>query len=325
MVAPTLDQKLSRIRAGRYRPTDFIIADAKDADMGFGLIAPGPNGAGGFKSREQYLNAMTEMTGSGLIDVMLMSLSSAETLVRRRVFKNRKVTAAVRLNDASDIWSQRGSAYRDHASHPFATAELSQAVRISNLGLYSITFSNNVERDRETLQAYRAFRAEAAKYKLRHFLEVFNPAFDIGLRGAEIGEYVNDCIIRTLAGVAAADRPLFLKVQYNGPKPMEELVSYDPKGLIVGVLGGGKGTTRDTFELVLRSERHGARVALFGRKINLAEAPLDLVLLMRGVVEGGISSLDAVKDYHNRLNKAGVKPHRTLKDDLEITEAILKS
>jgi DhnA family fructose-bisphosphate aldolase class Ia len=325
MVVPTLDQKLNRIRDGRYRRSDFIIADAKDADMGFGLIAPGPNGEGGYKSREQYLNAMTEMTRSGLIDVMLMSASSAEALVRRRVFRNRKVTPAVRLNDASDIWSQRGSTYRDHASRPFATVTLAQAAGISDLGLYSVTFSNNVERDSETLHAYRAFRTEAAKYKLRHFLEVFNPAFDIGLRGAEMGEYINDCIIRTLAGVTAADRPLFLKVQYNGPKAMEELASYDPKGLIVGVLGGGKGTTRDAFELALRSERHGARVALFGRKINLAEAPLDLVALMRGVVEGSISSRDAVKDYHDRLNKAGVKPHRALKDDLEIAEPILMS
>jgi hypothetical protein len=324
MTAPTLDQKLNRIRAGRYRPADFIIADAKDADMGFGLIAPGPDGQGGFKDREQYLDAMTAMTRSGLVDVMLMSASSAEALVKRGIFKNRKVTPAVRLNDASDIWSQRGSTYRDYASRPFATAEVTQAAKFSDLGLYSVTFSNDVERDCETLKAYRSFRAEAAKYKLRHFLEVFNPALDIGLKGAEVGEYVNDCIIRTLAGVTAADRPLFLKLQYNGPKAMEELASYDPKGLIVGVLGGGRGTTRDTFELVLQSERHGARVALFGRKINLAEAPLDLVALMRRVVEGDISSIDAVKDYHDRLGKAGVKPHRPLRDDLEIAEPILK-
>jgi DhnA family fructose-bisphosphate aldolase class Ia len=325
MTAPTLDQKLNRIRTGKYRPADFIIADAKDADMGFGLIAPGPDGQGGFKNREQYLDAMRAMTRSGLVDVMLMSASSAEVLVKRGVFRSRRVTPAVRLNDASDIWSQRGSTYRDSASRPFATVQAAQAAKISDLGLYSITFSNDVERDRETLQAYRAFRAEASKYKLRHFLEVFNPALDIGLKGAEVGQYVNDCIIRTLAGVMGADRPIFLKLQYNGPKAMEELASYDPNGLIVGVLGGGKGTTRDTFELVLQSERYGARVALFGRKINLAEAPIDLVGLMRRVVEGDISSVDAVKDYHDRLEKAGVRPHRPLKDDLEIAEPILKT
>jgi DhnA family fructose-bisphosphate aldolase class Ia len=324
-MAATLDQKLNRIRTGRYRHSDFIIADAKDADMGFGLTGPGPNGTGGFKSREQYLAAMTAMTRSGLVDIMLMSASSAEVLVKRGIFKNSKITPAVRLNDASDIWSQRGSTYRDHPSHPFATVELAQAAKISKLGLYSVTFCNDVERDRETIETYRVFRSNAAKYRLRHFLEVFNPAFDIGLRDTEIGDYVNDCIIRTLAGVMATDQPLFLKLQYNGPKAMEELAAYDPKELIVGVLGGGKGTTRDTFELALQAERHGARVALFGRKINLAEAPLDLVQLMRWVVEGNLSCQDAVKDYHSRLSKLKLKPHRPLEDDLNITEPVLVS
>ena len=43
------------------------------------------------------------------------------------------------------------------------------------------------------------------------------------------------------------------------------------------MLGGGAGTTRDCFELLHQAERYGARVALFGRKINLAEAPLAMV------------------------------------------------
>ena len=57
----------------------------------------------------------------------------------------------------------------------------------------------------------------------------------------------------------------------NGAKALEELASYDPQ-LVVGVLGGGAGTTRDTFELLFQAEKYGARVALFGRKINLAES-----------------------------------------------------
>ena len=37
-----LDAKLARLRTS-YRPADFIIADAKDGDMGFGTTAPGPS------------------------------------------------------------------------------------------------------------------------------------------------------------------------------------------------------------------------------------------------------------------------------------------
>ena len=37
-----LDEKLARIRAGQYRRQDFIIADAKDGDMGPSMTSPGP-------------------------------------------------------------------------------------------------------------------------------------------------------------------------------------------------------------------------------------------------------------------------------------------
>jgi hypothetical protein len=38
-----LDRKLAKIHAGKYKPADFIIADAKDADMAFGVMAPAPH------------------------------------------------------------------------------------------------------------------------------------------------------------------------------------------------------------------------------------------------------------------------------------------
>lgn len=325
----SLDRKLERIRAGSYTPTDFIIADAKDGDMGFGLTAPGPwrdaagRPGGGLKSRAEYLAAMAEMTRSGLVDVMLTSVSSAESLRAQGVLEDSAVTLAVRLNDATDIWSMRGAGYKRHPSRPFATAELDGLREVADLGLYSVTFSNDVDRDLASLETYKAFRRSARAAGLRHFLEVFNPAFDIGLEGAALGHYVNDAIVRSLAGVASRDRPLFLKMVYNGPAALEELAAYDPAGLIVGILGGAAGTTRDTFELVRQGERYGARVALFGRKINLAEAPVTLVGLMRRVVEGAITPLDAVAAYHDALARAGLVPDRPLEADREITDPIL--
>ncbi|MEO1089669.1 MAG: hypothetical protein AAFX81_03480 [Pseudomonadota bacterium] len=329
MLPRTLDTKLDRIREGTYRPTDFVIADAKDADMGFGRAAPGPatDEAGrlstGFKSRADYLQAIRTMTESGLVDVMLMSASSAEALVDEGAFEANGVTPAVRLNDATDIWAMRGGAYLQGASRPFATVRPATARVSVDLGLYSVTFSNDLDHDVRSLEAYAAFRETASAVGLRHFLEVFNPAFDVGLIGARLGAFVNDCIIRSLAGVVAAERPLFLKLVYNGPEAMEELASYDPAGLVVGVLGGSKGTTRDTFELARQAERHGARIALFGRKINLAEDPLALVDLMRRVVEGDTTSADAVRTYHDRLAKAGRAAQRSLEEDLVVTDPVL--
>src|SRR5215510_14571005 len=79
-------------------------------------------------------------------------------------------------------------------------------------------------------------------------------------REAEIPAFVNDHIIRSLAGVTKCGRPLFLKIAYNGPKALSELVNYDPQ-LIVGILGGGAGTTYDAFKLIADAQTYGARVA----------------------------------------------------------------
>ena len=94
---------------------------------------------------------------------------------------------------------------------------------------------------------------------------------------------------------------------YNGPDALAELAGHDPS-LVVGVLGGSAGTTRDTFELLHQAERHGARVALFGRKIQRAESQLDLVSLMRPVLRGELSPADAVRAYHDALAKAEIAP-----------------
>ena len=38
----SLEIKLEKIKKLNYKPKDFIIADAKDADMAMGIITPGP-------------------------------------------------------------------------------------------------------------------------------------------------------------------------------------------------------------------------------------------------------------------------------------------
>ena len=50
---------------------------------------------------------------------------------------------------------------------------------------------------------------ESLKYKFYHFLEVFNPPIDIGMNNEELGDYVNDCIIKAIAGQTKEERPLF--------------------------------------------------------------------------------------------------------------------
>jgi hypothetical protein len=117
--------------------------------------------------------------------------------------------------------------------------------------------------------------------------------------------------------VTSAGRPLFLKIPYNGPRALEELVAYDPH-LVVGILGGSAGTTLDAFQLIHDAKRYGARVALYGRKINLSEHPLAFIAYLRRIVDGEITPVEAVKAYHGELKKAGLKPQRTLAKDLQL-------
>jgi len=105
---------------------------------------------------------------------------------------------------------------------------------------------------------------------VRRFLEVLNPNLAGAVTPEQTGAFVCDCIIRLLASLTPSERPEFLKVAYNGPYHMAALAAHYPT-MMVGVLGGAGSTHRDTFELIRESERHGARLALFGRKINHAE------------------------------------------------------
>ena len=89
----SLDKKLKNITSGSYQPKDFIIADAKDADMGAGRRAPGllrnQDGSQSDKlgSFQNYLNKMQSLTETELVDVMLMSATAAERLVKKKYLK----------------------------------------------------------------------------------------------------------------------------------------------------------------------------------------------------------------------------------------------
>ncbi|HET9597231.1 MAG TPA: hypothetical protein VFP65_16705 [Anaeromyxobacteraceae bacterium] len=326
----TLDRRLAALAAGSVAPDDFVIADAKDADMARGLGSAGPRRAGrdgrapgGFRGRREFLDDMGEIVRQGEVDILLASASSAEELTARGVFAGSGVTLAIRANDTTDVWLARHSTHARAPSRPFRSASLSRVRPFCDLGLYSVTFNNDLERDLATVEAYAAFREDALRHGFRHFLEVFNPNAPVGLSPEAIPEFVNDCIHRTLAGLTRAERPLFLKIVYNGPRALEELVADDP-GRVVGILGGSAGTTRDCYELLAQGARHGARVALFGRKIQLAEAPLELVPLMRPVVRGELAPAEAVRAYHAALERRGLRPARSLSADSEITDPVLR-
>jgi hypothetical protein len=79
--ARRLDRKLGHIAGGRYEPADFVLVDAKDADMAFGVTSAGPvsvvpdvpdttTGAGIYRTREACRGSMRTLVGHGVLDVL---------------------------------------------------------------------------------------------------------------------------------------------------------------------------------------------------------------------------------------------------------------
>lgn len=336
----TLDEKLRSIHADPSGSREFIIADAKDADMAFGIGAPGlsperHDGELRYKTLAQYRQQIREVIQQGIVDIVLMSASTAEQLViRERLFDGLAVTPAARANDATDVHVPRGGRVHQEPARPFRTATLDHMQcghldcapgerRLGvDLGLYSVTFNNRLELDLETLQEFKEFREETERKGFRYFLEIFDPNVSGAVAPDVMPGFINDLVARTLAGVTSAGRPIFLKMVYHGPRAMEELVAYDPH-LVVGVLGGAAGTTLDAFQLLSEAKKYGARAALFGRKINQAECQLAFIEFLRYIADGVIEPAEAVRAYHAVLEKLGIRPIRSLEEDLTLQTAVM--
>ena len=126
-----LDEKLARIRAGKYKRSDFILADAKDGDMGAGVLGAAPkrsrrrHASAGARPSVEYLDDIEAVVKQGIVDIMLVSASNLELLHERGVFKKSRVKPAIRANDTTDCWGLiRHGTYHKQASRPFRTASI---------------------------------------------------------------------------------------------------------------------------------------------------------------------------------------------------------
>src|SRR5438270_2052033 len=156
----SLDRKLAAIHADPSGCRQFILADAKDADMAFGIGAPGqsPEAHSGelrHRTLEEYRDQIRAITRQGLVDIMLMSASTNYALtIRERLFDRSTVTPAVRANDTTDVHIARGSRYAEAPARPHRSAHLDhiQCGHIdcsaeeralgADLGPYSVTFNH---------------------------------------------------------------------------------------------------------------------------------------------------------------------------------------
>ena len=198
----SLDTKLADIHANPSGSKAFIIADAKDADMAFGIAAPGPRRdartkdyESDWKSLEDYRTQIETSFDEGIVDIMLLSASESRNPGNRgeafREFPNHASCSGKRylryLGGSSRKMS--GGRHRAHFA-PQASTTLCMDASIQSLvrrwsapisGLYSITFTNNLDEEHQALREFQDFRLEAERKGFRYFLEVFNPNVEPGI------------------------------------------------------------------------------------------------------------------------------------------------
>jgi len=321
----SLDRKLRRILAD---PScgDYILADAKDADMAFGLAAPGlasggQPGRGPFRSLHAYRDEIRTLVAEGLVDIMLMSASTSEALaIDERLFDTSPVTPAVRMNDTTDIWLAAGTGgYGREPALPFATTTIAQAQwgraeapapgpgPGANLGLFSITLNDSAPLDRAMLEAYKSFRLEAER---------------AGFTGAGQARRQpsrrRGPVSRRSCGAGTRGRAA------GGPAlvPQDSLPRSDRDGAARGLrpLAGGR-----------RARwlgRHHPRRLRPCRGVEASWCPGSALrpqdqrcrtpadIRAARVADGDLAAAEAVRAYHGELEKLGVQPHRPLDDDL---------
>src|SRR5258708_4018962 len=138
----SLDTKLAEIKATSSSRA-FIIADAKDADMAFGVRAPGPRSylslrgerparfspelwtraEYGYRNLPEFLDIIREVVHQGLVDIMLMSAYVNEHLtIKEGLFGKSHVTPAARANDTTDVSAVRHGCYTGGPARTFRTA-----------------------------------------------------------------------------------------------------------------------------------------------------------------------------------------------------------
>src|SRR5207245_6161255 len=143
--------------------------------MALAIGAPGrsPEKHGGevrFRSLQEYRDIIEQIVEQGLVDIMLMSAATSEVLtIQKRIFDHSTVTPAARANDTTDIHIVRGGRYPSQPSHAFRTATLDhiqcghldcapeERAQGADLGLYSLTFTNDVAHDLPLLEEYKVF------------------------------------------------------------------------------------------------------------------------------------------------------------------------
>ena len=247
-----------------------------------------------------------------------------------RLFDNSHVTPAVRANDTSDIFIVRGCVYRERAGpavplgdarpHPMRPRRLRARRAARSARTWACTASRSTTSwttTSRTLERFHAVPRGGRAQGIPPLPRSLRPEHARALSTRHVlPHFINDMIARTLAGVGAGRAAAVPQDRLSRPEgdggagPLRSAPGRRHPRRV------GAARRYDAFKLLAEAQKYGASVALYGRKINNAENQLAFVEFLRLIVDGVIAPEEAVKAYHAVLGKLGIRPHRSLEDDL---------
>ena len=224
---------------------------------------------------------------------MLVSVSTLERL-GSEIFAASRVTPAVRVNDTTDIWGPRGGLTRTSRrgrSEPLRSP--ARATIGCDLGLYSITFNNRVEDDLRSLEAFAASARRRSGAVCATSWRCSTPTWRRDSPPSRRpGHTSGTASCAPSRGSPGRSAPASSRSPTTARARCPSSAPTTPSSWS-GSWAGRPAPTATRFTLLADAQRDGARVALFGRKIKLAESPLELVRHMRRVVDGEHSPEEA--------------------------------
>lgn len=305
----SLQRKWLALHAKPSRPDIFVLGDAKESDLALRGLPPAiarslerPDANFPYSSREAWLDQLRELLEDSLLDMILVSPELArEVAGKGGIFDHSPVSAAVR-------------SVPGHWMPPPAAVE-SGPVDGGPLPVFGVGYCRDRAIDARELDQYENFRRRAGAARTRHLLELYPSCGCDGGPPKRVDDVLADRLLHSILEVSPTARPAMIHAPYYGPRLMEQIVACLP-GIPVGIVGGAAGTTFDAFSLLVEAARHGARGALFGRRIAAAEHQPSFVRFLDYLSKGEVSPVEAVHAYHGVLQALGIRPFRDLAEDL---------
>jgi len=316
----TLDSKLAAIHADPAAAQDFILADAKDADMAFGLSATGVDPMTGRpRSLADFRDQMREVVRQGLVDIVLMSASTNDVLTREGLFADSAVTPAVRANDSTDIHVLAGAPYPQQPLTAVADSENDEIIAGRDQPGALLDHASWRRGTRRCgARGVSGLQGRGRAGRPASLLEVFAPNVPCRCRTSAASSTTSSPDAGCVPGLDAAVPESCRTAARRRWRNWSRTTASDR-----GVSAGRPHDLRRVPPAAGGPSPRRPRRPVSAQD-NRSEHQLTFVRYLRAIADGEIDAAEACRSYHADLERLGIRPTAPLQDDLLLTDATIR-